>query len=443
MSSTDTDKKLRKLRLTLTAAVAAIAALGVGFLAIVATLVDAELRSGEDDAFRQGLASRLAALIYPNDDSGKWMTEGVADDAANSTADAVIVVTSGGSVLYQRGTVDGYSELHKRAVEDEHEVGVQGEVSVNGVPTAASGAPYWDFDTIEGAVIVALNADNSVAHLQLRFQVWTTAGLFTLIAAVAAWLIAGLFVKPVAAALKREERFLATAAHDIRTPLSRIRALAESAQQSSRDSRSDNSSVQLADDLRRLVASTVHASDIANDLLLAGRIDANQLQLRQVEVRLDLLVADFERTVPTLAVEVDEPVTVKGDSLLLRHAIGNILSNAEQHGRIDDKAPLIVASVNLDRAMAIIRITDNGRGLNGVDPVTMFRRHANGQSGSGLGLWIARSVLEEHGGTIEASDRPDNAGAQFVLRMPALVSHKLSKGAPDTTTAYLSAAHSA
>lgn len=427
MSSTHTEKKLRKLRWTLTAAVAAIAAVGVGFLALVATLVDAELRSGEDDAFRQGLASRLAAMIYPNDETGKWMTEGVADDAANSTADAVIVVATDGSVLYQRGAVEGYSDLHKRSVVDEDEIGMQGVISLNGVPTTAAAAPYWDFETIEGAVIVALNSDNSVAHRQLRLQVWTTAGLFTLLAAIAAWLIAGLFVKPVAEALKREERFLATAAHDIRTPLTRIRALAESAQQSSRDARSDGASLQLTDDLRRLVSSTVHASEIANDLLLAGRIDADQLQLRQEAVRLDLLVAEFERSVPTLAVEVDEPVTVNGDPLLLRHAIGNILSNAEQHGMIDDKAPLIVASVKLADSTATVRITDSGRGLGDVDPVAIFKRHANRESGSGLGLWIARSVVEEHGGVIEATERVNNTGAEFVLRLPAIIASKAPK----------------
>ena len=420
MSTTRTGKKLRKLRWALTAAVAAIAAIGIGFLALVATMVDAELRSADADTFRQGLASRLAAIVYPNDDTGQWMTEGVADDAANSTADAVIVVATDGRVLYQRGAIEAYGDLHKRTVLDESEIGVKGVVFVDGVPTAAAGAPFWDFETIEGAVIVALNADNSVAHRQLRLQVWTTAGLFTVLAAVAAWLIAGLFVKPVAAALNREELFLATAAHDIRTPLSRIRALAESAQQSLKFVRPEGGSEQLRDDLRRLVSSTARASEIANDLLLAGRIDANQLLLRREAVRLDLLVAEFERTVPTLAVEIDEPVTVHGDPLLLRHAIGNILSNAEQHGQVDGKAPLIVASVQLDGSAATVRISDSGRGLGDLDPVAIFKRHANGDSGSGLGLWIARLVLEEHNGFVEASNRPDNAGAQFVLRLPAV-----------------------
>lgn len=434
MISTKATRKLRHLRWSLTTAVTAIAALGVGFLALVAILIDAQLRQGETNAHRQGMASRLAAIVYPDDDTGEWMTEGVADDAANSAADAVIVVNADGRVLYQRGTINGYSSLLGQAVADDEEVGVQGTVLLDGVQIAAAAAPYWDFETIEGAVIVALDSDHSPEHQRLRLLVWITAVLVTALTGFAAWFIAGRFVKPVEAALRREERFLATAAHDIRTPLSRIRALAESAQQSSRMAMVDDSTSQLSDDLRRLVSSAAHASDVVNDLLLAGRIDANQLNLRHESIRLDLLVAEFERTVPTLAVEMDEPVTVKGDQILLRHAIGNIISNAEQHGLVESMAPLIEASVHCHDSMAIVRIFDNGPGLRGVDTSGIFDRHANQNSGSGLGLWIARSVMEEHNGTIEARERVDRSGAEFVICLPATNLRKAHIAAEATGT---------
>jgi len=389
--------------LRLTAMVAIVAALGLGALALVATLVDSQLRAGESDAYRQGLASRLAAYIWI-DEEGVWHTDGVVDDVASSSADAFLVATRAGEVLYSRGEMTQFDAVLAAGVADFDEVGVQGVVSVNEAAMPASAAPFWEGDSTAGAIVLATEDTTGPEHRRLRLLVWSTALGLAALSGLAAWILAGRAVRPMGAALDREERFLATAAHEIRTPLGRIRALAESAQRTARSFEESPVSRQLNGELHRMVEASVDAASSASDLLLAGRIDAHQLQMRHEDVRLDTLVADFEESIPSLAVAAFDPATVSGDPLLLRHAISDV----------------------------VVLVTDNGPGLGDLDPTTIFDRHVRGSSGSGIGLWIAKTVIEEHGGTIRAANRGRQSaadpsgngvsGLEMEIRLPSVVS---------------------
>ncbi len=409
----------------LTLLLAGVAAVGLSGLALVATLVDARLRANEADAYRQGLASRLAALVYP-DEQGQWIVEGIVDDMANEAADAVLVATRSGDVLYQNADISSTVPMLPLALADEAEVGVIGTITVGGQTMPAAAAPFWDFETVEGAVIVALADVHQDEHTRLRLLVWGTALGLTLLSAAAAWLIAGRVVKPIGEALDREERFLATAAHEIRTPLGRVRALAESALRSWSQLSSENlspRSAQLGEELRRLVTVAGQTSESANDLLLAGRIDASQLELRREPLRLDNLVADFEATVPGLAVETSGPVEIIGDSVLVRHAVSNLLSNAAHHGRANSGTSVIHASVQPVDGEAWVSVSDNGPGLGAINPERIFDRYrrsaSGGTSSTGLGLWIVQSIMGEHRGVVDVyANEP--SGTVFVLRFPLI-----------------------
>lgn len=413
-------ERLLRLRRRLTFMLASVAAAGLGVLALVAILVDARLRAGEADAYRQGLASRSAALVFPSDETGDWVFEGVIDDVAHQAADAVVVGTRSGEVLYvSNSNVSGFDDIFDAGIADMEEVGVQGTVLIDDAEVAAAAAPFWDFDTTEGVVIIALADTTGAEQGRLRLLVASTAIGLTALAAAAAWIMAGRVVKPVAEAVDREERFLTTAAHDIRTPLSRVRALADSALRSASQLDTKPDTRQLRSELQRLVAAATEASDGANDLLLAGRIDADQLEVRRTPVRLELLVAKFESSVPGLAVETFGPITVYADEVLLRHAVANVLANATKHGRQAHSDALIEASVTTDNSGAVIRVADNGPGLGQVDPDRLFDRYNHSGSSSGLGLWIVDTIVADyHGGTVSIANRYEAPGTVVTITLP-------------------------
>lgn len=413
--------RLQSMRRRLTLVLASVAAIGLGVLALLATLIDSNLRADEADTHRQGLASRLAAYIYPEDDTGLWNVDGVLDDAASTTADAVAVIDDDGQFLYASADITGYEALLAAGIADYDEVGAAGTFVVDGETQQAAAAPYWDFDEVVGVVLVSADRE-AVEHNRLRTLVWVAAAALTALSAAAAWIVAGRVVKPLAEALEREERFLATAAHDIRTPMSKVRALSESALRTSRKLPPGAETNELRRELRRLVSVASDAADSANDLLIAGRIDAEQFELRMETVSLDQLVAGFEATIPNLAVETHEPVAVFGDPLMLKHAVANILSNAQHHGQTNGGDTLIEASVDQDGDEAVVVIADRGPGLGGRNPATLFDRYSGlaekrTGGGGGLGLWIVQSVIAEHEGSVRAYDR-ESGGAAFEIRLP-------------------------
>jgi len=415
--------QLQAMRRSLTLLLASVTAVGLVLLALLATLIDANLRAEEAVTRRQGLASRLAAYVYPEDDSGVWNVDGILDDSASAASDAVVVVDRAGNVLYSSTDVRDFADLADAGIADDDETGTSGTMIVAGERRQASAAPYWDFDETAGAVLVSATSESSGHYL--RNVVWFAAVGLTALAAMGAWVVAGRVVSPVGDALAREERFLATAAHDIRTPMGRVRALSESALRTSQaiGPQSDGSIRNLREELRRLVLVATEASDSANDLLLAGRIDANQFGLRLEPVRLDELVAGFEESIPNLAVDVDEPVCVSGDSLMLKHVIANVLHNAQQHGRSADGDSLIEVSVRAHGGYGVVVVSDNGPGLGQRDGAALFERYADGErqrtgGGGGLGLWIVKSVITEHQGTVSAANRALGPGTTIEFRLP-------------------------
>ncbi|PRY46880.1 sensor histidine kinase [Umezawaea tangerina] len=236
---------------------------------------------------------------------------------------------------------------------------------------------------------------------------------------------------------ERTKRFVADAAHELRTPLAGVQAVAEALMQTGLDEAGaeerDRMNLLLVRESRR-------AGRLVDDLLALARIDAGlELQLERVDL-LALAEAEVSRSrllAADLDIEADGiPVVVLGDPQRLAQILVNLSDNARQATGPQGKVRL---DVGVFAGRAVLTVKDNGPGVANPDRERIFdrltrldeardRRHG----GSGLGLAIARGVARAHGGDLTCTTpQPGEPGATFALTLPltpGLTSRSLPPG---------------
>jgi two-component system OmpR family sensor kinase len=220
---------------------------------------------------------------------------------------------------------------------------------------------------------------------------------------------------------QRLRRFVADASHELRTPLTSVRGFAELFRRGAADRPDD-----LAIVMSRIEAEAVRMGVLVEDLLLLARLDQGRAIERQpvdVAALVGELVEDHRMLHAEWPIELrsgDVP-EVLGDELRLRQAIGNVLTNARLH---TPAGTPIAVSVSQRPDEVVIEIADRGPGIPADELERVFERffradpsRARASGGSGLGLSIVASILEAHGGRVEAENRADG-GAVFRLVLP-------------------------
>lgn len=269
------------------------------------------------------------------------------------------------------------------------------------------GVVLRDGPEVRGAAVAFVDVDESeAAGRRLRNRVLAVAGGLVGLASFAAWYLAGRSIRPAASALAQQERFLSAAAHELRTPITAIRATAEART-------SDTTTEQR---LARVAELAGGASLLTDDLLTLARMDAERLELQTTPTRLDYLVEAIVDEDPCYALGALEPVIVDGDVGLLTRAIENLLRNAVIHGGASADEPAIVA---VDAAG--VRVCDHGAGIAADERERVFERFRSGAAspGHGLGLPLARWIARAHGGDLEVVDA--SLGTTMQLSLPVRV----------------------
>ena len=178
---------------------------------------------------------------------------------------------------------------------------------------------------------------------------------------------------------------LANASHELRTPLTRIRLGVELL-------KADASPARKAE-LERDIA---EIDELIEGILLSSRLDA--LGEPEVKEEVDLLALAAEECARYEGCSVSgESVLVRGNPVLLRRLLRNLVENALRHG----KAPVDV-SVNREDARAALRVSDQGPGIAAAEIETVFapfrRARHTGAAGAGRGLSLVRKIARHHGG---------------------------------------------
>ncbi|WP_327354044.1 sensor histidine kinase [Streptomyces sp. NBC_01304] len=207
----------------------------------------------------------------------------------------------------------------------------------------------------------------------------------------------------------RQRQFVADASHELRNPIAAVRAQLETALADPDPAARRTETAPL----RSALADTERLQRIAADLLLLARLDA-QVPVIAEPVDLALLAAEelARRRDPRLVLEAQAPVPVRGDPARLERLLANLVDNALRYAATEVRVRAFAAG-----SRAVLEVTDDGPGIPEADRERVFDRFVRldaardrGSGGTGLGLAIAREIARAHGGDLVVATGP-TAGA--------------------------------
>ena len=216
-------------------------------------------------------------------------------------------------------------------------------------------------------------------------------------------------------------RFVADASHELRTPVSVVRAHAEYARRVDEGMNAETSHA-----LDRISAEADRMSVLVDELLLLARLDAGRPLARE-DVDVSRLAIDAVRDAQVAAPDhywqldlPDEPVVITGDEHALHQVMANLLSNARGH---TPAGTMVTTAVEVTGGRVLVRVSDDGPGIPDALQARIFERFVHGtgsdrggSGGSGLGLSIVAAIAAAHGGSVRLTSEPGRT--EFTVELP-------------------------
>ena len=221
----------------------------------------------------------------------------------------------------------------------------------------------------------------------------------------------------VAHTIDAQKRFIADAAHQMKTPLAGMRMQSELALR-------QVDPAEIHRSLEQLAKSSESATRLVNQLLALARAE-NQphagvalapldLGLLARDVVLDWVPASFAHEIDLGYEAPDAPVDIDGSALMLRELLSNLIDNAL---RYTPQGGSVTVRVRVEDERAVLEVEDNGPGIAPGERARVFERFyrilGSSVSGSGLGLAIVREIAQQHGADIAILDNPRSTSKKF------------------------------
>ncbi|MEU0251796.1 HAMP domain-containing sensor histidine kinase [Streptomyces sp. NPDC006184] len=444
----------RSLRLRLTAAAALVIAVGLAAAAVLLVVwLHASLVNGLDSA-----ALQRAEVVAADADSAPINAD---IPAADHGEDAVQVVDRGGNVIASSGNLrhrprafffpvsrSGTPRAH--AVQD-IPVGESGSWRAVGVPAGSARNPVTVY-----VAVPTESVDQGLARLAAGLAAGTPAVVALLTAVV--WALTGRALRPVEAmraqtaeitasdlgrrldvpptadalarlartlndllerldtATRRQRRFIADAAHELRSPLSALRTRLDVAARHASSPEAQTLAGSLLRDCERLTR-------LVDDLLRLARLDDRRgIRMRSVDLD-EIVFAEVREARRRTGLPIDQHAVgaarVRGDADALARVARNLLDNAVRYAR-----SRVTVSLHSGDGTACLVVADDGPGIPDADRERVFERftrlddaRSRDTGGSGLGLAIVHDVvMAHHGRTLIEDNHP---GARVVVLLPA------------------------
>ncbi|CQR71987.1 Sensor protein SrrB [Sporomusa ovata DSM 2662] len=278
-------------------------------------------------------------------------------------------------------------------------------------------------DNQSGTVIVFHDLTQETNMLQLVLTTLLAVGLICAILSFgASFYMANRAMVPIKKAWRQQQDFLSDASHELRTPLTIIQTNLDIVLDSLDETVASQSKW-----LNNIQEESICMKNLVNSLLFLARADSTQQPLKKQLVFLDTVLrqaaAPFEAIAQqhslVLEVHASSAMEVHGDEAQLKQVIAILLDNASRH-----TAPGGKISVSLSQAGSkiILTVSDSGEGIAAEHLDKIFDRFyqvdkSRNKGGSGLGLSIAKSIIESHGGSITVTSTPGE-GTIFTVQLP-------------------------
>jgi PAS domain S-box-containing protein len=231
-----------------------------------------------------------------------------------------------------------------------------------------------------------------------------------------------------------KDEFISLVSHELRTPLTSIRGYLELLL--------DGGGGGLSDDQARFLAvvdrNSKRLMHLVGDLLFLAQVEAGKLTLELGEVDLDHLVAECVEAAKPLADEkgielsalIEPTPAMVGDRGRLGQVLDNLVSNAL---KFTSEGGSVAIRMSAQEGEALVEVEDNGIGIAQEDQDQLFERFFRSSEateraipGTGLGLTIAKAIIERHGGAIEVESAPGE-GTTMRVRLPVRTASRVAE----------------
>jgi signal transduction histidine kinase len=244
-----------------------------------------------------------------------------------------------------------------------------------------------------------------------------------------------------------QKEFINTAAHELRTPIQPILGLTNLIKDKTRDDE------QIAEYCDIVIRNATRLKKLAENILETSRIESNEIRLEKENFELGFLIRDIVKEVNNVLGEdkkvkfeyhgLKDQLTVYADRVRIGQVISNLIDNSikfisKQGGEDgDEKGTISIfiektktgrktsntvkdnGDIKGDGPVVTVSVKDNGRGIDKEIMPKLFTKFTTKSfQGTGLGLYISKSIIEAHGGRIWAQNNEDGKGATFSFSLP-------------------------
>ena len=322
-------------------------------------------------------------------------------------------------ILNADGSVASWTSDRADLYSDEQIAGIAESAMADGKNSGRIGTQFYQ-RTKDGLVVLDARLDYLSASNVLRSTILIAAASCALLSFLA-WLLIRRMVQPVEEAFTRQKQFVSDASHELKTPLAVISANAEVLEQEIGEN-----------EYLEYIRSEVHRTDtLVNNLLTLARMDkggAEAAVMSSFDLSRALLdvTLPFESTVyeagKTLETDIPERISCTGNEEQIKQLAVILLSNALKYS---DDGGRIEISLKARGKQREIRVFNTGKAISQEDLEHIFDRfwradpaHGRETGGHGLGLAIARTIVESHKGKISV-DSHEGSGTAFIVTLNA------------------------